>query len=323
MVKVVLLVLLLAASATGQVADELSPPTATPGILENLPLDAARRSALQTAMQERDYIGAEKLLAAEVDRNPKSRSLLVALANILFLDGKYWNAAIALKQAEILSPLDERNRFVLAMAYVALNQKNHAVPELEKLAQSNPSNASYPYWLSRLAYQKTDLAAALPYAESAVRLDPNFMKAYDNLGLCYEALGRMDDAIHAYEHAIRLNRQAPSRSPWPSMNLGKLLLRLDRLDEAEANLRESLSIDSRFPKAHFRLGQVLEKRKRYEEAVQELEQAVRLDPSYPEPHYALGRIYRLRGNTKSAEKAWRMFEDLRKKEKERGAYRPD
>lgn len=37
------------------------------------------------------------------------------------------------------------------------------------------------------------------------------------------------------------------------------MMRLDRLDEAEAQLRASIDADDSFPPAHYRLGQVLEK----------------------------------------------------------------
>jgi tetratricopeptide (TPR) repeat protein len=187
----------------------------------------------------------------------------------------------------------------------------------------NPLNAVYPYWLSRLAYRKTDLQLAFRYAEKAIRLDPAFMKAYDQLGLCYAGLNQTDEAIQAYKEAIRLNQQQALRWPWPSMNLGTLLLRLERLDEAEAYLRDSVSIDPRFPVAHLRLGQVLERKERYEEAVAELLQAANLDPTYPEPHYALGRIYRKRRDFKAAERELSMFQDLRNTDKVKGITRPD
>src|SRR5260370_31257653 len=103
------------------------------------------------------------------------------------------------------------------------------------------------------------LQLALRYAERAVRLDPAFMKAYDQMGLCHAGLHQTEEAIQAYKQAIRLNQEQLLRSPWPSMNLGTLLLRLERLNEAEAALRDSLRIDPRFPVAHLRLAQVLEK----------------------------------------------------------------
>ncbi len=168
-----------------------------------------------------------------------------------------------------------------------------------------------------------DLQLALSYARKAVRLDPGFMKAYDQLGLCYAGLNQTDDAIEAYTEAIRLNRQQSLHSPWPSLNLGTLLRRLERLEAAEAQLRDSLSIDPRFPTAHLRLGQVLERTDRWEEAVAELKEAARLDPTYPEPHYTLARIYMKRQDREAAQKELNLFQELRDTDKRKGITRPD
>ncbi len=104
------------------------------------------------------------------------------------------------------------------------------------------------------------------------------MKAYDNLGLSYEALGNMMKPIRSYQEAIRLNRQKSSNSPWPLLNLGTLLVKLGRLEEAESYLRESLQYDPKFPQAHYQMGLLLEKQNKDAEAIRELEQAAALKP---------------------------------------------
>ncbi len=309
--------------AAAQEPPDSSPPAAPGALVQALPLDAARRASLLDAIGNRQYSSAEDLLAEEAKKHPKSQPLLLTLANVLFLDGKQLNSALVLKKAELLGPLDERSRFLLALSYVAMSQKRLAIRELETLEQSNPANAVYPYWLSRLAYRQLDLQRALTYAEKAVRLDPAFAKAYDQLGLCHAGLNQDEEAIRAYTEAIRLNRQQSSRSPWPSMNLGTLLLRLERLDEAEAQLRESVRIEPNFPTAHLRLGQVLEKREKLDDAAAELNEAARLDPTYPEPHYALARIYRKHQNREKAEAELNLFQELRNADKAKGITRPD
>ena len=288
----------------------------SPRALESAPLDPARRASLEEAIRNRDFARAETLLVEEIERNPKSPALLTLLGGVFFLDGKYLNSAVAMKKAEALSPLDDRNRFTLALAYVILNHRDWARPELEKLARSDPRNALYPYWLARLAYDAMHFNAAVANGRKALELDPTFMKGYDNLGLCYEALGKYDEAIQTYQEAIRLNRQRRLSSPWPPLNLGTLLVKLGRLEEADASLRESLRYDPKFPQAHYQLGLLLEKQKKDGEALQELQEAAALDPSYPEPHYVLGRIYRKKGDTKNADAEWNTFQKL-KKEKPR------
>jgi tetratricopeptide (TPR) repeat protein len=322
-VRVALLGVMLAVAAPGQDVQELSPSTPPAILLRDLPLDAVGQSVLREAIGKRDYTKAENLLADQSRKNPKSQQLLLALANVLFLDGKQLNAALVLKKAELLGPLDERNRFLLALSYIAISRKNLAISELEKLAQSYPSNAVYPYWLSRLAYRKMDLQLAVNYAQKAVRLDPAFMKAYDQLGLCYAGLNQPEEAIQSYTEAIRLNQQQTLHWPWPAINLGTLLLRHERLDEAEAPLRDAISIDPRFPTAHLRLGQVLEKKEQYDEAVAELKEAARLDPTYPEPHYTLARIFKRRQDLKSAQMELNLFQELRNTDKRKGITRPD
>lgn len=322
--KVIVLLLLgfpLKVWAAQQAVEEMPSPAPNPGLLQTVPLDAARRTAVKDAMKARDYLRVESLLLEEIERNPKSSQLLTLLGNVFFLDGKYLNSAIAMKKAEALAPLDSRSRFLLAMAYISLEHGDWARPELEKLARSEPRVALYPYWLSRLDYDDMHLTEAVANARKAIHLDPTFMKAYDNLGLYYEALGKTEDAVRAYQEAIRLNRQQRVRSPWPSMNLGALLIKLGRWDEAKASLEESLSEDPRFPQAHFQMGVLLEKEKKCAEAVAELKQAATFDPSFSKPHYVLGRIYHVLGDRKSAESAFAKFQELSQKEKEKAVHR--
>ena len=141
------LLVMLAAAGPGQEVQELSPISPPTSTVKILPLDAVTRSTLEEMIGKRNYTAAENLLAEEATKNPKSQPLLLVLADVLFLDGKQLNSALVLKKAELLGPLDERSRFLLALSYIAIGRKNLAIQELEKLAQSNTSNAVYPYWL--------------------------------------------------------------------------------------------------------------------------------------------------------------------------------
>jgi tetratricopeptide (TPR) repeat protein len=192
-----------------------------------------------------------------------------------------------------------------------------------KLVEGAPSSPLYPYWTGRLDYDDGQYASAVKSFLRAIELDPRYLKAHDNLGLCYEALGRFEEAQRSWEEAIRLNRQQDPRSPWPSLNLGLMLTRLDRLDEAEERFRESLACDPRFATARYHLGITLEKKGRATEAVAELEEAARLDPAYPEPHYALSRLYRRAGDKEKADRALRRFQETkREKDQKTGRAAP-
>jgi protein O-GlcNAc transferase len=282
-----------------------------------------RSARITEALRTRDYERAEALLLEAAEAHPQSAEVLRVLGGVFFLRGRPLNAAIALKKAEAIAPLDERSRFTLVMAYVALGHRDWARPELAKLALAAPTNPLYPYWTARLDYDDGQYATAVRGLLYAIQLDSRYMKAHDNLGLCYEALGRFDEAQRSWEEAIRLNGEQQAKSPWPALNLGLLLTRLDRLDEAETRFRESLASDPRFPQARYQLGITLEKKGRPTEAVAELEEAARLDPAYPEPQYALSRLYRRAGDKEKADRALQSFQEIKKeKDRETGRAAP-
>lgn len=272
---------------------------------------APARSEIDRALVARDYARAERLLADAIARQPTARQLLMQVASVFMMDRKPLNAAIALKKAEALGPLDNHGRLQLALAYVAMRRGDWARPELERLALAEPDSVIYPYWLARLDYDAGQYAPAIRRLQDVVAHAPTFARAHDNLGLCYEALNQSDEAILHYREAVRLNRlDDQTRSAWPSLNLGILLRTRGDVEEAETLFRESLTYDHHFAPGYYQLGALLEQRGRLDEAVKALRQAVSNDAAYPEPYYALSRIYRRQGRTAEANSAMTTFERL-------------
>lgn len=303
------------AAQTPALQQENYPVKIIPPVVSDLPLAPARRREVEAAIERGDFKRAETILVAEAEREPKSiraAKLFVTAAGIFFLDGQFLNSAIAYKKAEAITPLDERSRFTLAMAYVRLGRRYWARGELEKLTAAQPHNALYQYWLARLDYDAQQYPAAITRLQHVVELDPQMMRAFDSLGLCYDYLGRYDEAIKNFHRAVELNRRQAQPSPWPHVNLAISLMAVNQLPAAESNLREALRYDDRLPQAHYQLGQVLEKQGKYAEAVKSLTQATLLSPTFAEPHYTLGRIYQRLGDRERAKKSIERFRQLKK-----------
>src|SRR5437667_8956588 len=215
---------------------------------------------------------------------------------IFFLDGQYLQAAIAWKKAEAIASLVDRNRFTLAMAYVKRNRRDLARPELEKLAAAQEQNPLFLYWLGRLDYDERNYTSAITRLQKVIELDPKMVRAYDTLGLCFDYLGKFDEAVKNYNRAIELNRLQSKPSAWPHVDLAISLIALNQLPEAEKNLREAIGYDSQLPQAHYQLGRVLEMQRGYQAAVESLKKAVDLNAEYPEPHYLNDKIYHMQRN---------------------------
>lgn len=283
--------------------------------LAGLRLDPRRRAELERALNGRDFKAAEKILVDETERDPKSPragQLLVIAGGIFFLDGQYLNAAIAWKKADAIVPLDDGSRFTLAMAYIRLNRRDWARPELEKLAAAQPQSALYLYWLARLDYDARNYTAAIARLQKVIDIDPKMMRGYDTLGLCFDYLGQFDEAFANYNRAIELNRLQAHPSPWPHVDLAVSLISVNRLAEAEANLRQAIEYDAQLTQAHYQLGRVLEMRGEFQAAVGELNSAAILDPEYPEPHLVLGRIYHRLRQAQQAEEEIARYRELKK-----------
>ncbi len=280
-----------------------------------LPITTSQQIELEAALRQRAYKQAETLLVNEINKNlsaPAAAKLLVTVAGIFFLDNDFLNAAVAYKKAEKLAPLDQRSRFTLAMAYLKLNRPTWAAPELEKLAQENPTNALYLYWLARLDYDAQKYPEAVAKLNQVIALDPKMMRAYDNLGLCYEHLSQTEAAAKNYRQAIELNRTQAQPSPWPLVNFAILLIGSNELAEAENLLREALRYEEKLPQAHYQLGQACYKQNKLPDALAALTQATKLDANYADPHYTLSRIYQKLGDKEKAQQALATFQRLKR-----------
>jgi superkiller protein 3 len=275
------------------------------------------RDAITVGLKSGTYDNVEKTLAKLAEQNPKSPRLLTFLARIFFVDRKYLNCAIALKKAEKLEPLRESDQFTLALCYVILKRTDWASEEFEKLARSNPGNALYPYWQGRVSSDRYEYPAAIERFNKALELEPEFSRAYDNLGLCFEAMSDNESAAKNYERAVSLNRSRLPASPWPPLNYGMLLLRQGSLDRAEALLREAVDLGPAMPLTHHQLGAVLAKQKKSSDAIDELKKAVELDPTYAEAHFTLAYVYRQLGDNLKADLELETFQKLKQAQKDR------
>ena len=279
--------------------------------LSDCPLTRDQRNRIADAINRRDYKTAETELVSEIDRQPLSTELLNAAAGIFFVDGQFLNVAIALKKSDHIRPLSAADRLTLALAYVALNRGEWARTELDKLVHENPKGAIYLYWLARIDYDERRYSDAAATLKRTIAIDPEFTKAYDNLGLALEANGDSEEALHEYGTAVNLNRKLSSPSPWPPLNQGNLLSRLGRYGDAAASLKEALRYDPNLVQAHFRLGFVYDKQGQEGDAIAELRKAVSLDKAYADPLYALGRIYYRKGDKQRAEDAFQAYRKLK------------
>jgi tetratricopeptide (TPR) repeat protein len=272
--------------------------------IESAPLAAGQRQAITTSLSAKDFAGIEASISSAIKPGlpPASTAELNALLGALdFVGGRMPQAVEAFARAESIQPLDDADRFTFAMALVNLGDLDDARTQLTRLDAKHPNQPVYLYWLARLDYGQRLYDAAVEKLKRVVRLDPNSVRGYDNLGLCYDMMGLSDEAESAFATAVALNRKLSQPSRWPPDNQGYLLFRAQKFQEAEQSLRESLKYDPNFALAHYHLGRVLEKLARDEAAIPEYQSAAALDPKFVEPLYSLGLLLGRLGRKGEAE----------------------
>ena len=120
----------------------------------------------------------------------------------------------------------------------------------------------------------------------AMEYTADFAASQHNLGNLYSNLGQLDEAVKAYQAAIRIDDQFyPAK-----VNLAMVYNRVGKNREAEGLLREVVQAQPRLHEVQYSLGLLLAERKKYEEASLYLSMAARGLPNRARVHYNLGLL---------------------------------
>jgi tetratricopeptide (TPR) repeat protein len=203
---------------------------------------------------------------------------------------------------------------IVSFDFVLIGDYASADKWLSLALEWNPADADGWYYLGRAKYNENRFEEAIQAFQECLKLRPRYALAADGLGLSYEGLNRIADAISWFENAISWQEDNERKSPEPYTDLGDLLSQQARFDEALPVLQKAVATDSRNIRAHEKLGKVFMSLNRLPEAQNEMEQTVSLDPNRATPHYLLGQIYRKQGQLDKARSEMDQFQRLKAKE---------
>ena len=212
-------------------------------------VDAYNLLAL-SLMQQSRHQEALSVLAAAVERDPRSAGTHLNLGNALTNLRRYEEAIPRFKKAMELQP-------GLSQAH---NNLGHALKELGRFDEAM---ASY---------------------EHALRIAPNDFEVHNNLGFALQKQGRLDEAAACFQSAVSLNPDYAEAHA----GLGMIFRTQQRLDEAIACLQKALSIKPDYIEALVHLGAACQEYGRLEEAVAHFQKATLLRPDLAEAHHNLG-----------------------------------
>jgi Flp pilus assembly protein TadD len=189
---------------------------------------------------------------------------------------------------------------IVALDYVLLADYADADHWLTRALEWNPRDSEAWYYLGRTKYNENRFAEAISGFEKCLQLDPENVKAEDNLGLSYAGLGRNEEAAAAYQTAIAWQSHRLVKNSGPYINLGSLLLDANRPAEAISSLLQAAEISPRDSKAHELLARAYSHSNQLQNAQSEMEKAVELSPKSGPLHCMLAQIYKKEGMSEKA-----------------------
>lgn len=139
--------------------------------------------------------------------------------------------------------------------------------------------------------------AAIEELQKAISVYPQFVMAFNEMGVQHIRLGEFPSALEDFRHALKLEPTASI----PQLNYGIVLVLEKRYQEAEKELRKAVSRDEMSAQAHYYLGRTLANLRYFADAQKELLLAIDLGgDEVKEAHRYLGAVYNAQGNSRAA-----------------------
>ena len=159
-----------------------------------------------------EYASAISVCTSELVQNPFNVESFVVMCWALVANGQYAEAEQRASDGLKIAPNDLRLIEVFGEAKYYLGKNNGALEQFQRYVAKAPQGASrigtaYYFmgeiYIRQARYQHADIALSF-----AVRNEPNFDAWWTQLGYAREMAGNLNEAVAAYDEALKLNEGA-------------------------------------------------------------------------------------------------------------------
>ena len=155
-----------------------------------------------------------------LQREPENGTAALSLGVALNTTGRYDESVAVLRRLAAREPDQIEAYHALGDSLIALHRPDEAVRACESVLSRNPNDVLATILMGQAECERGDYSAAERYFRRAALLEPNRHEASMNLGVLYQRLGRIDEALACGKAAVDL---AP-REPLAHVNYGMGLL---------------------------------------------------------------------------------------------------
>ncbi len=212
------------------------------------------------------------------------------------------DAAIdAYRQSLALRPSSAAVWKALGVAYASRGDYADSEGPFHRACLLNAGERDACLYFGRTLYLLDRFEESLDVLREAGKKDPESAQIARIQALSLEALGKTAEAATVFRESMRLDHDSPPNED-PAIDYGVFLFRQGSVEEALVPLKAALKRHPEAARAYLELGCVMLALDRVNEAATSLEQAVRLDPALPRSHLLLGKAYLRLGKNTEAQK---------------------
>jgi len=220
-------------------------------------------------------------------------------------------AVQAVITAITLAPQRPDLYFNLAGLYQKAGDNRGAIEVLNRAISKGLVTPEIQFAQGLSYYNLGNFSSAKASFGNAVKMRPEFGKAYFYLARCSNRLGKAAEARASYRKSITLN----PNDFLACLELGELLLNLQENTEGIQWMEKAVHLNPNYSESHYQLGKAYSKLGKVAPAVTELERAIALNPDQDGAYQELARLYLKAGKKEQAESLLTTLNDRKQKRK--------
>jgi tetratricopeptide (TPR) repeat protein len=156
--------------------------------------------------------------------------------------------------------------------------------------EKNPNTWQGHNHLGAALYMEGDVKDAYPHFLRATQLKPENPESHNNLGLALSYYHQMDEAVHQYEIAVGIKDDSAMDT-----NLANAYEQVGRYDDAVKTYRHAIELNPTNASAHCNLGYALMQQGKIDEAIPEFMLTIQQDPGMPQGRADLTQALKMKG----------------------------
>ena len=243
---------------------------------------------------------ADESLAEALKLKPDYTDALLLRAETQIVHGDPATAIVSLRQLIQRQPQIAQAWLLLAEAYRAQGTPNSAIETYHELEHSYPDSPQVPVLLGRLYFQQDQMANARAEFEKALKLQPDYLPAV-------EQLVDLDLAEKQYNSAFQRVQQLVVKNPNGALLqllLGTTLAAQGETNQAESALSKAINLQPDSQAAYLLLAQLYNQAGQSQKALGQLQVALAKDPNDLAALLLRGIIYNSENNYDNARDAY-------------------